>query len=120
MDLADDSLRSAVTSAVAFGDVQFLKLIGDKGDLDQTDSYGDTALHRAARRGDLAVVKWLLNQSGSIDAAGNAYRRTPLMLAVCNRNDAVVEQLLQHGARLDARDVDDATVLHLAFMEKTE
>ncbi|KAF7114733.1 hypothetical protein CNMCM5793_009684 [Aspergillus hiratsukae] len=119
VDLADDSLRSAVTSAVAFGDAQFLKLIRDKGNLDQTDPYGDTALHRAARRGNLAVVKWLLNQSVSIDAAGK-HRRTPLMLAVYSRNDAVVEQLLQHGARLDARDVNHATVLHLAFMGKFE
>lgn len=120
VDLADDSLRSAVTSAVAFGDAQFLKLIREQGNLDQTDMFGDTALHRAARRGHLAVIKWLLNQSVSIDAAGNAYRRTPLMLAVTSRNDAVVEQLIQHGARLDARDVDHATVLHLAFMGETE
>ncbi|RLL95951.1 hypothetical protein CFD26_106060 [Aspergillus turcosus] len=120
VDLADDSLRSAVTYAVAFGDAQFLKLIREQGNLDQTDMFGDTALHRAARRGHLAVVRWLLNQSVSIDAAGNAYRRTPLMLAVYSRNEAVVEQLLQHGARLDARDVDHATVLHLAFMGETE
>ncbi|RHZ58705.1 hypothetical protein CDV55_106519 [Aspergillus turcosus] len=78
VDLADDSLRSAVTYAVAFGDAQFLKLIREQGNLDQTDMFGDTALHRAARRGHL------------------------------------------HGARLDARDVDHATVLHLAFMGETE
>ncbi|GIJ86797.1 hypothetical protein Asppvi_005693 [Aspergillus pseudoviridinutans] len=115
VDLADDSLRSAVTSAVAFGDVQFLELIQEKGKLDQPDwRYGDTVLHHAASRGDLAVVKWLLNQSVGVDTAG-CDERAPLMLAACSRNDAVVEQLLQHGARIDARDVDRATALHWAL-----
>ncbi|RHZ43334.1 ankyrin repeat domain-containing protein [Aspergillus thermomutatus] len=120
VDLADDSLRSAVTSAVTFGDTQLLELIHEKGNLDQRDwRYRDPVLHRTAQRGDLAGVKWLLNQSVSIDAAGND-RRTPLMLAVYSRNDAVVEQLLQHGARLDARDWNHATALHWALPHWTD
>jgi hypothetical protein len=35
MDLADDSLRSAVTFAVALGDAEFLELLHEKGKLDQ-------------------------------------------------------------------------------------
>jgi serine/threonine-protein phosphatase 6 regulatory ankyrin repeat subunit B len=120
VDLSDDSLRSAVTSAVTFGDAQFLELIYEKGKLDQPDwRYGNTVLHGAARRGDLAVVKWLLNQSVGVDAPGYD-RRTPLMLAVYGCNDAVVEHLLQHGARIDAQDVYHATALHWALSHRTD
>ncbi|GIK05315.1 hypothetical protein Aspvir_009421 [Aspergillus viridinutans] len=115
VDLSDDFLPSAVTSAVTFDDEQCLEFLLEKGKLDQPDrSYGYTVLHHAARRGDLAVVKWLLNRSVGVDAAGYD-KRTPLMLAVYSRNDAVVEQLLQHGARLDAPDTHRATALHWAL-----
>jgi serine/threonine-protein phosphatase 6 regulatory ankyrin repeat subunit B len=121
VDLADGSHRSALTSAVTFGDAQFVELIYEKGKLDQPDwpcSY-TILLHRAARRGDLAVVKWLLGQSVGGDASGYNWQ-TPLTLAVYSRNDAVVELLLRHGARLDARDVDHATALHWALPHWTE
>lgn len=40
------------------------------------------------------------------------------MLAVYRCNGAVVEQLLKHGPRLDARDVNHETVLHLASRKR--
>lgn len=40
------------------------------------------------------------------------------MLAVYRCNGAVVKQLLKHGPRLDARDVNHETVLHLASRKR--
>ncbi|KAF7180031.1 hypothetical protein CNMCM7691_009084 [Aspergillus felis] len=120
VDITDDSLRPAVTSAVTFGDVRFLELVHEKCKLGQPNwRYGGTVLQRAAGRGDMAVVKWLLSQPVGVDAA-NYDKGTALMLAVYRRNAAVVEQLLQHGARLDARDLNRATALHWALLRWTD
>ncbi|PKX89418.1 ankyrin repeat domain-containing protein [Aspergillus novofumigatus IBT 16806] len=102
VDLADDSLRCAVTSAVAFGDAEFLESIHEKGKIDRPDPYGHMALRCAARMGNLPVVKWLLNQL-----------RTPLMLAVYRRNGA---QLLSNYWRTEPGLTPEMWTMRLSFI----
>ncbi|ORY16591.1 ankyrin repeat protein, partial [Clohesyomyces aquaticus] len=62
------------------------------------DAGGDTALHKAAVGGHLAVVELLL-QKGADFEEGND-EETPLLGAVAGGHLAVVERLLQEGANV--------------------
>ena len=71
---------------------------------------GDTPLHEAAHRDDLATARQLIDQ-GADPAAANDYGITPLHLACTNRSDAMVELLLAEGADPDAATWSGETVL---------
>ena len=64
----------------------------------QKDSEGNTWLHRAARDGDLEMVKRLIRYGAAIDAL-NEEEDTPLDLA-CENNNIEVEEYLQKNLNL--------------------
>jgi ankyrin repeat protein len=74
--------------------------------LDETDDQGDTALHRAARKGDLAVVEALLKNYEAhyrkVDEKNKALS-TPLYLAAETGQLDVVKVLLKSGASVFER-----------------
>lgn len=63
---------------------------------------GDSLLHAAARRGDPAIVRYLLRRGADVGAR-NARGRTPLELAENHEHAAVVE-LLAHPGRVPRDD----------------
>ena len=73
--------------------------------IDATDNYGQTALHFAAERGDVPLVRSLLAAGADKDAVCAA-RRTPLCAALAAERITVVHDLVHAGASL--RHVRDA------------
>jgi ankyrin repeat protein len=78
-------------------------LIHARCNVDAADAWGMTPLHLAAERGNLGVVRCLLQYRAAVTAA-DALGRTALHLAACRGRKAAAEELASHGADLDARD----------------
>jgi 26S proteasome non-ATPase regulatory subunit 10 len=72
-----------------------------------------TALHQAARRGNVSVAQALLDH-GAIIEARDAKGQTPLRRAVNCRQIVVVLLLVQHGADPHAADRRGVTPLDVA------
>jgi ankyrin repeat protein len=68
---------------------------------DLKDSYGQTPLSRAARRGNEGVVRLLLEAKADIEAKDN-YGKTALYEAVDNGHEEVVMLLVEKGANIEA------------------
>ncbi|KAI1278807.1 Ankyrin-1 [Halotydeus destructor] len=102
-------------------DLKYLLCTG-VNDINSTDKEGLTALHYAARDGNLEAVSILLEQpklridclSGESETIDLSDKRTPLHLAADYGHHEVVEILLKHGANVDALDRSDKTPLFLA------
>jgi ankyrin repeat protein len=74
---------------------------------------GRTLLQEAAAKGELSVVKLLLDNGAAVDGLRQG-EVTPLDLAAFNGHKAVVDFLLSKGAKADARTENGITPLHLA------
>ena len=70
-----------------------LQIIQEGGDVDLTGHQKRTPLHWAAERGDVAVVKALLEKTRKIHVKDNE-GATPLDLAIANNHQAVVDLFL--------------------------
>ncbi|RYP66703.1 hypothetical protein DL771_007636 [Monosporascus sp. 5C6A] len=94
-------------------------LVGKHGDsnigADSKDSYGQTPLSLAARRGQEALVR-LLVERDDVDAdSKDRYGRTPLLWAAREGYEAVVKLLLeQEDVKADSADKDHRTPLSWA------
>lgn len=110
-------LRSASDGHFHFQILELLVMNG--ANLNITDKRKATALHRAASRGDLAVVSLLIKHGGkelminSVDAYGN----TPLHLACEENNVPVAELLIENGANTEVKNKEEKTPLELARPE---
>jgi ankyrin repeat protein/truncated hemoglobin YjbI len=90
-------------------------LLGYGADVNGRSREGCTALHYAARSGDLPLIRLLLAggaDAGAVDHAG----LTPLLHLAKSRaqpdHRAVLETLADHGADLNARNAAGETLLH--------
>ncbi|KAA8892763.1 ankyrin repeat-containing domain protein [Sphaerosporella brunnea] len=76
------------------------------------DHNGRTALSWAARHGHADIVNHLLRLTSPEDInAADSYHKTPLIHAAHFGNLEIVQALLQHGAAVDAKDLDGWTPL---------
>ncbi|KAI1754549.1 ankyrin repeat-containing domain protein [Xylaria castorea] len=73
-------------------------------DFDVKDDSGWTKLSLAAVRGDIDLVKALLNSGAYIEATDQLYGRTPLIWAAENGHEETVKLLLDSGAYVEATD----------------
>lgn len=107
-----------LTIAVERGDLRALQsLLASGADPDGADSFGLTALVRASRMGDAALVKALIAAGAHVDLKDGPPSRegwTPLMNAVHKDQLEVVRALLNAGADANGRSVGGTTVLMLA------
>ena len=76
-------------------------LLGHGADVNAADLAHFTALHAAARKGDLPAVSFLLEHGADVNAL--AGRLTPLDVAMRNRHEDVAAILREHGARIGPR-----------------
>jgi len=108
-------VRPALHWAAENGLVDIAALLIEGGaDTDETDHFGNTALHLALAYPDL--IELLLENGANVNAK-NALGNTPLHLAVKDRR--AVEVLLAAGARVNARNGLDKTPLHYAMRQGT-
>ena len=70
---------------------------------------GDTALHHAARNGDLAIVKQLVSSGGDVNAVADQ-GHFPLYCAAGHGHVETTQYLVENGADLQARLADGKTV----------
>src|SRR6266700_3447424 len=77
-------------------------LLKQKVDVDAGQGDGTTALHWAAFRDDLEMVKTLLAAGANVKAATREGAITPLFMACTNGNAAIVEALLKAGAEANS------------------
>jgi ankyrin repeat protein len=100
LSAADTRLSEAAMN----GDASAVRsLIQQKADVNGAQGDGSTALHWAAFRDDLDMVKMLLGAGANVKAATREGAITPLFMACTNGNAAVIEALLNAGA--DAKSV---------------
>lgn len=82
---------------------------------------GEPDIHDAARNGDVARVKELLEREpGLVNARANPWKETPLHCAVDHRHREVVELLIAKGADVNAEDISRQTPLHEAAIRGHE
>lgn len=94
-------------------------LLDLKWPVDPTDGFGLTPLMWAARGGQEASVKLLL-EKGACANKQDIYGRSPLMYAARMKNPSCVRMLLEHGADADITDNDGSTALsHAVASGKT-
>ncbi|MCJ7487919.1 MAG: ankyrin repeat domain-containing protein, partial [Candidatus Aminicenantes bacterium] len=70
----------------------------------------------ALRKGDVAVVKALVEKSPQVLDARDGDGRTPLHYAAVGGNADLINYLVEKGAKLEPRDARQKTPLHLAAM----
>ncbi|KAI5926193.1 ankyrin repeat-containing domain protein [Camillea tinctor] len=97
----DENGRTALLAAVDTRDELMIEILLDRKtgkyvDVDAGDNY-PTALHEAAKSGDLALVKRLVSLGASVNALGGKYK-TALNAAAFAGFDKVIQFLLENGA----------------------
>eukprot|EP01070_Trichotokara_eunicae_P009476 Trichotokara_eunicae@DN6095_c0_g1_i1.p1 len=84
--------------------------------VNRTDEDGMTPMHRAAQKGEISAIKFLIEQSADPRVKSKS-GETPLHVAVFHRNQQAVTELLKTMAKADV-DVQDnqhgMTPLHVA------
>ncbi|EDP53460.1 ankyrin repeat domain-containing protein [Aspergillus fumigatus Af293] len=116
VDFADESLRPAVTSAVAFSDVVFLELVIEKGKLSdsiRTNAMDETPQHCAAINGSRSAVRLLLEKGVNVELHDKS-ALVPLLLEASKGHTAVVCLLLEYSASIDPTNADGDTALMIA------
>lgn len=98
-----------------------LKLIEENPELvSQTNKWGGTPLHVAAKRGDFEVALKLIEAGANISETNNG-GRTPLHMAASGKCGKTFALLIKSGANANASDNYGYTPLHLAsFRGKAE
>jgi ankyrin repeat protein len=81
---------------------------------------GETPLMEASRRGNLATVRVLLAKNANPNARESNGGQNALMWAVSQRQSAVVEELLKHGADVQAGSKSGFTPLMFAAQQGDE
>ncbi len=106
-------IRQWRDAAIA-GDVSSMaEILGDGGDVNVKDKYGQTALMLAAMHGRHEVVKLLTEAAAKLDVTAK-YGLSALMLAVDNHHDAIARDLAAAGADTTLRGTGSA-----GFFDKT-
>jgi ankyrin repeat protein len=84
-----------------------------KGGTDVNAAQGDgaTALHWAARDGDLELVQALLKAGADVHAKTRIASESPLFLAAENGHTAVMQALLNAGAKVEEVNANGTTIL---------
>jgi ankyrin repeat protein len=83
--------------------------------VDRESSHGRTALWHSCKAGNIAVVKFLLEEGLSPDERCGAWDWSLLHPAVDEDDDAIVRALVHAGADLNASDDDGNRPIHFAL-----
>eukprot|EP01130_Rhizamoeba_saxonica_P004251 TRINITY_DN1743_c0_g1_i5.p1 TRINITY_DN1743_c0_g1~~TRINITY_DN1743_c0_g1_i5.p1 ORF type:complete len:136 (-),score=18.03 TRINITY_DN1743_c0_g1_i5:39-446(-) len=104
--------------AAISGDIRKMESLLNKGaDVNGKDSSGYTALHYAARSGNVDICKLLLRNRASANVSTLAGGVTPLHRAAYMGRTQVVQMLIDSGANVNLVDNDGNTALHKAVLK---
>jgi outer membrane protein assembly factor BamB len=96
--IADDKAEE-LFAAARRGDAKAVEALLDQGaDVNAKTAYGATALHFAADKGHVDVVKLLLKRKANPNAADTFYGATPLTWANMRAHTGVLAELMANGA----------------------
>jgi ankyrin repeat protein len=99
------------------GDSETVRLLIRQGaDVNAPHGDGMTALHWAAKRGDIDIARMLLSARANVAAVTRIGAHTPLHVASRSGSAAVVKALLEAGADVHAITTTGVTALHFAAM----
>ena len=90
---------------------------GGGGNCLATDKYGETALHKAARRGKVDVVQALLDAGADYSIKAEDDKWTALHYAANSGHTDIVKLLLDRGADHSPGDIDGETPLYRAALD---
>jgi ankyrin repeat protein len=82
--------------------------------IDIKDVNGYTPLHNAIIKGNIEIVKLLLDKGAHINARDNHFNETPLFIAAKTGKQKIVELLLEKGADVTISDKNNYTPLYIA------
>lgn len=85
-----------LVQAAIDGDVEAFEAFVASEDVNASDENGWTALHIAARNGNVEIIRLLLAQTNLDVNAKNKWKSTPLMIAAGSGNLDVLDLLLRH------------------------
>jgi uncharacterized protein len=80
-----------------------VELIKAGADVNARRPSGDNVLMAAVRGGSAALVEVLLAKGANIEAAGNEFGETALMVAAIENHPDIVKTLLRHGAAVNGK-----------------
>jgi ankyrin repeat protein len=111
---ASPSIESIFDAAGA-DDLEKVRALLEQGaDVNAASGDGMTALHRAARTGNLAMAELLIGAGVNLEAKTRLGEHTPLHVASASGRSGVVAVLVAAGANVNARTTTGATPLHFA------
>ncbi|XP_077291024.1 E3 ubiquitin-protein ligase mind bomb 2 isoform X2 [Arctopsyche grandis] len=87
--------------------------------VDRRKDDGFSALHLASLNGHADAVNALVTMGRADLNLKNNREQTPLLLSISQGHCVVLEQLVNLGCDVKAKDEDDNTALHIAFMKRT-
>jgi len=115
--------RSAETSlcmAAARGNLEDVKAaLAGQANIHTQTNMGEQVAHFAAASGSILIMDLLFNYGANINAVTRGYENvTPLYLAIKHKHVALVEWLLNHGARIFEQDFTNATADIIDLLSK--
>ena len=116
MTLIGTSRTTPLLGAFKFGDDEVARALFDLGTpIEFADGNGITMLGRAALNNEVSMARWLITRGANVNVV-DKLGMTPLLWAASMDfgDPAMIELLLQSGARADARNRDGLTALDLA------
>ncbi len=90
-----------------------LSLLADGADINETDDYGQSALHHAVSYENNEAAKLLLEKGATVDLV-DSYETTPLNLAAYLENVELVALLLKYGADPTIKDMEGLSAIDYA------
>lgn len=115
---AGGGVAETLHEAAEGGDAERVQELIDSGlPVDHVEFFGNTALHRAADEGHLAVAKVLLANGAEVDKRTLQGGLTALHIAAYRGHLDLVEFLIKNGADPNAQDPAGMTPLRLASIK---
>ena len=106
-------LASTLFDGIANDQISRSLRIDNNADINIRDQQGNTLLHIAAGRGNIEKIREILKYGLPIETTNDA-RQTPLLSAAMKyRNDAIINCLLDSGAKIATADSAGRGVLHV-------
>ncbi|MBC7490385.1 MAG: ankyrin repeat domain-containing protein, partial [Glaciimonas sp.] len=91
-------------------------LLAYKADPELRNNNGQTPIAGAAFKGDLPMIQILIEQGADVEGASSDGKSALMMATMFNNRTEIVNFLLGHGAKSDAKDMNGVTPLTAAKM----